>query len=150
MARKYPKAGLYKLAAIGGGAIIGTAAPFVGLAFFGVAFFYAGKVEAKEAASLAQARAEKKAEFRRSFYGRQHYASYADYLQSDVWARKRAAVIKRSGGRCEHATCNRMVEEVHHLYYPRVWGTERIESLKALCESHHEEAHGLGTQAREH
>lgn len=102
--------------------------------------------KAIEDAERAQKRADDRADFREKFYARQRYASYDEYLASDVWRAKRAQVIARCGGKCETSGCERDVEEVHHSRYPRILGNEPIQWLVALCSEHHRAAHGLSRQ----
>lgn len=72
------------------------------------------------------------------------WASYDDYLRSDVWRAKRQEVLRRAEGRCEAPGCARAAREVHHKRYPREstqLGNEPIEWLLALCVEHHRVEH---------
>jgi 5-methylcytosine-specific restriction endonuclease McrA len=60
---------------------------------------------------------------------------YHAYLASDTWQRKRKAVLRRAGYRCER--CRRAVPlDIHHLSYQR-FEHEDLTDLKALCRDCH-------------
>lgn len=65
------------------------------------------------------------------------FATYSDYLQSDIWQAKRAHRLEIDLHRCR--TCNDGERlEVHHVRYPKMLGTEGIESdLITLCHDCH-------------
>lgn len=77
---------------------------------------------------------------------------YEQYLRSPQWKAKRAAVLKRAGGKCEECTREYKIrgkgsgymvwpaQEVHHLTYERV-GNENLDDLIGLCERHHHAEH---------
>ena len=94
---------------------------------------------------------------------------YREYLKSDEWKRKRAAVMQRAMqsfmpaspvirctvdgyGRviksialehlptCENDGCTNEAVHVHHLTYERI-GKEWLEDLQALCRKCHEQKH---------
>lgn len=132
----------YKMGAVYGGIAIGALNPGAGLGVAVALWKYGTRLEEEEAATKEAAREQSRTEFREKFYARQSYASYGDYLRSPVWTAKRKAVLQRSMGMCEHEGCCRSADEVHHLYYPQVWGRESLDALKALCEEHHRAVHG--------
>ena len=66
---------------------------------------------------------------------------YEEYLDSDVWERKRAAVMERADGSCESIGCSNPATEVHHRTYPDDLGSEPLSFLKALCRPCHSEQH---------
>ena len=68
------------------------------------------------------------------------WRSYADYLDSPVWARKRAAAMRRDHWTCQECGCNWEIQ-VHHKKYPKRLGSERLSDLVTLCRDCHEEAH---------
>lgn len=81
---------------------------------------------------------------------------YEQYLRSPGWRVRRAAALKRCGGRCEDCAREREwaggsgsghlvwpAVEIHHLTYERV-GNELPDDLVALCERHHRARHGMG------
>lgn len=70
--------------------------------------------------------------------GQQFWPIYNAYLLSPEWSAKRAAVMVRSGGKCEK--CGRRAEHVHHRSYRHV-GQERPWELQALCRACHKAAH---------
>ena len=60
------------------------------------------------------------------------FASYNDYLKSDLWLGIRQSVLDRAGGRCE--CCGRPAQCVHHfLYHIGVMTGKSLDSLVALC-----------------
>lgn len=66
-------------------------------------------------------------------------ASHREYLKSAVWARKRAAVMKRANGICE-GCLEAPATAVHHLDYSHL-GDELLWELVAVCDSCHGRAH---------
>lgn len=81
------------------------------------------------------------AQFKASFYRRQKWASYEDYLTSEVWATKRDSILAQANRVCGYSDCAAPATEVHHRWYPRVWGQERPDSLVALCHLCHMAIH---------
>jgi len=75
---------------------------------------------------------EKKRKVRKKYYNE-------DYLQSDVWKRKRAMVLKRDNWRCGY--CNSKATDVHHKRYARQIGKEPIDWLVSVCPRCHEIEH---------
>lgn len=135
------KASWYKLATIYGGLGLAVIDPIAGIVA-GVAFYNLYKnSKAKEDTQKVANELKRREQFRANFRARQNYDSYQDYLQSHEWRKKRSLVVSRSNGMCEEPACNRALEEVHHKWYPRIWGRESIESLVALCKEHHRKAH---------
>lgn len=86
-------------------------------------------------------------------------AEYAGYLKSPQWKALRAEAMERAGNRCEHRDdmavnsvfgtvpslfslrirCRETDRlQVHHTRYPRVLGTESIDTLQVLCARHHD------------
>ena len=80
-------------------------------------------------------------EFKRKFYARQRWATYEDYLESDTWRSKSRQVLDQAGGRCQMLECGSSATEVHHKYYPSVWGKEKQGTLIALCHPCHMAIH---------
>ena len=67
--------------------------------------------------------------------------AYRSYLLTPEWREKRELVMLRA--RCICEGCGTAdAEEVHHLKYPREWGTEFLFDLVALCRPCHERIHG--------
>jgi 5-methylcytosine-specific restriction endonuclease McrA len=60
---------------------------------------------------------------------------YHAYLRSDAWQRKRKAVLRRAGYRCERCGAD-VPLDIHHLTYAR-FGHENLEDLQALCRMCH-------------
>lgn len=68
--------------------------------------------------------------------------SYAEYLRSDAWKRRRDAALVRAGFRCQ--VCNRKGQiDVHHRTYERI-GDELPIDLVALCRRCHDLFHEGG------
>lgn len=73
------------------------------------------------------------------------YASYEEYLQSDLWMRIRKKVLKKARKLC--ADCPSRATQVHHEAYT-------VENLKgmnlrflvAVCDDCHHKRHGLKTR----
>lgn len=60
---------------------------------------------------------------------------YKDYLLTDEWKKKRAAVLKRDGFRC--VVCNSSEHfNVHHRTYERIF-KEKLSDLTTLCNNCH-------------
>lgn len=72
---------------------------------------------------------------------------YAQYLKSDEWREKRAAIRLRSLGRCEF--CGAAMEHVHHVKYPKHLGTEPLDDLVAVCSRCHSKSHGVKSMTDE-
>lgn len=70
---------------------------------------------------------------------RQMFATYDDYLQSDIWQKKRKAALERDNHKCTR--CGARATEVHHKEYPELWGLEELDTLTSLCAKCHEEKH---------
>lgn len=132
----------YKMGCVYGGLIVAAINPIAGAVTAGVLYQLYKSRKVLEDAEREIRLAEERDEFKKKFYARQSFSSYEEYLGSAIWREKRARVVQRAGGRCEHQSCTKAVEEVHHNQYPRIWGREPIEWLEALCETHHREAHG--------
>jgi 5-methylcytosine-specific restriction endonuclease McrA len=64
-----------------------------------------------------------------------HSDFYAEYLQSDLWARVRTAALRRAGYRCSACGASRNLE-VHHRTYERLGG-EAWADLVVLCHGCH-------------
>ncbi len=60
---------------------------------------------------------------------------YLQYLASEDWQRKRKAVLRRAGYRCERCRKAKPLD-IHHLTYAR-FGNEDLEDLRALCRDCH-------------
>jgi 5-methylcytosine-specific restriction endonuclease McrA len=61
--------------------------------------------------------------------------SYHAYLSSEAWQRKRKAVLRRAGYRCERCHAAKPLD-IHHLTYAR-FGNEEMDDLRALCRDCH-------------
>lgn len=65
------------------------------------------------------------------------FASYAAYLQSDLWKSIRSRVLARYRHKCQ--SCRAAATEVHHKHYSRaVLRGEHIIGLKAICRACHQ------------
>jgi 5-methylcytosine-specific restriction endonuclease McrA len=65
--------------------------------------------------------------------------AYTEYLTSAIWRRIRQAAMERDWYCCRR--CGDDATEVHHLWYPRKWGWEELDSLISLCSAHHRAIH---------
>lgn len=79
----------------------------------------------------ALARLEKRSEW---------FAEHNEYLKTEEWRAKRAAVMERSKGLCEGCRCA-YATQVHHLTYIH-WKNELLWELVAVCDDCHDRAHG--------
>lgn len=69
--------------------------------------------------------------------------SYEEYLDSELWRRKKWQAMGRDLGKCRD--CGQDATEVHHLRYPEVYGQEILDDLVSLCRGCHQLRHrGLG------
>lgn len=68
---------------------------------------------------------------------------YNQYLKTDKWRKKRAAVLERAKGLCEGCR-SKEATQVHHLTYDRV-GNEMLFDLVAVCDECHEVIHDSKT-----
>lgn len=74
--------------------------------------------------------------YRQEVLNRNGFASYADYLASDLWADIRRRVLERDGGCC--VICSKTASQVHHTSYGDVTiRGERLDKLFSLCGSCH-------------
>ena len=75
----------------------------------------------------------------REIENRKWWSWYNEYLTTDAWAKKRAAVFQRENGICQGCRQKRATQ-AHHLTYKHV-GNELLFDLIALCENCHVIAH---------
>ena len=74
------------------------------------------------------------------------FASYEDYLQSDLWASIRLKVFQLKGRKC--CVCRDVATQVHHKCYDAATLTgHSIKSLLPICKSCHDKAHEQGSLA---
>lgn len=85
--------------------------------------------------AYAEATQQLRARFDRTAF----LSEYAEYLASEVWASKRALVLKRAKGTCEGCG-EKPPTEVHHLSYKHVCN-EFLFELVALCSGCHRRIH---------
>lgn len=127
--------------AIAGGAMVAAFSPAAGLVVAYSLYRAYRVLKSKDDAEMAEARKAEKLEFTEKFYARQDFADYDSYLASSIWKAKRNAIVQRAVGRCEAPNCRSALDEVRHLRYPRIWGSEPLTSLIGLCAAHHRVAH---------
>lgn len=131
----------WTLAAIYGGIAVASFNPIAGVVVAAACFRVKKTLEEQENIERKVRSEAKQDLFRKKFYKRQNFSSYADYLASATWKRKRDAIFERANGICEKPDCPRALMEVHHIWYPRVWGEERLTALIGLCREHHDAEH---------
>ena len=124
-----------------GSAAVALAFPLIGVPILAASVLLYKHTKRDEDQERVKAIKVNREKFAKNFRARQHYDSYEHYLGSNVWRNKRNAVLNRSEGCCETFGCNLVATEVHHKWYPRVWGNEELESLVAICRQHHEAEH---------
>lgn len=65
---------------------------------------------------------------------------YNEYIQSDVWNKKRASVLEKNGKVC--SKCGRTFNlQVHHKNYDKEFGFEDMTDLMVVCQDCHNELH---------
>ena len=115
--------------------------PLAGVAL-AAALYKANEItEKRESEERKVLREIDRAEFKRKFYARQRWATYEDYLESDTWRTKSQKVMNSAAGQCQLKDCTSRATEVHHKYYPSVWGMEKEGTLIALCHPCHMAVH---------
>lgn len=140
----------------GGALVFGVFPPLGGLiSLASLVYFFAGifhepeEVPAKrDAARKAERGAATRRAIRQSERRRQiasgeippDFRSYEEYMKSAWWAALRAHTLAYLRRTCEF--CGAAAAQVHHVRYPKIFGTESIKSLFAVCNSCHEIAHG--------
>lgn len=67
--------------------------------------------------------------------------SYADYLRSPEWAKRRERALDQAGRRCQLCAYRGPGLDVHHNTYARI-GDEAPEDLVVLCRLCHRRHHG--------
>jgi 5-methylcytosine-specific restriction endonuclease McrA len=76
-----------------------------------------------------------------------HFASYKDYLESELWKAIRDKVLKRDDGLC--LVCRCRASEVHHRSYAtEVLKGEKLELLMSICRPCHKAIHFDGAKKR--
>ena len=64
------------------------------------------------------------------------FDSYAEYLKHPVYRALRACALRRNAGRC--SACGQPASEVHHINYPKPWGTFDVPSnMRPICHACH-------------
>lgn len=66
---------------------------------------------------------------------------YRRYLKSPEWQDIRTHALLRGDGLCEF--CGDLAAHVHHVRYPKQFGTEHPDSTVAVCDKCHKTAHGI-------
>lgn len=65
-----------------------------------------------------------------------HFDNYPDYLGHWVFRAVRKAAMRKADGRC--ALCGAPATEVHHVRYPKPWGTFDVPAnLQPICHACH-------------
>ncbi len=131
----------WKLATIYGGLAVAIFNPIAGVVAAAVCYKVQKTLEEKEEIERKVRSEAERNLFREDFYRRQNFSSYSDYLASETWRRKRHEIFCRANGICEKPDCNCPLKEVHHIWYPRVWGEEPLSALIGLCREHHDAEH---------
>ena len=67
-----------------------------------------------------------------------HTKFYLDYIQSEAWRQKKAAIVEQRGYKCESCDASDYVE-LHHKNYDRL-GRELDSDLQLLCSDCHKTA----------
>jgi hypothetical protein len=131
----------WTLAAVYGGTAIAMVNPVAGVLVAAACYIVKTKLQEQERTERKARSEAEQNRFRERFYNRQNFSCYADYLVSDTWRSKREAIHERANGLCERPGCTSPLNEVHHMWYPRVWGEEPLTALIGLCREHHDHEH---------
>ena len=75
------------------------------------------------------------------------HQTYAEYLKSDVWIKKRIKALKRDKFKCVH--CGKRATQVHHKVYT-IWGKEKLKHLESVCGDCHKTIHDLQEEQYEY
>ena len=78
-----------------------------------------------------------------NLYPAASYASYEEYLKSDLWNETRRFVKELYGDRCANRQCRNgchVALEVHHLEYG-TWGREHLSEIVPVCKACHRLLH---------
>ena len=134
----------WTMAAVYGGLAVAMINPVASAVVAAACYKVKKKLEEREIIERKVRNGAAQAEFRRRFYRRQNFSSYEEYLASDTWRKIREQILERAGGICEKPNCTHPLEDVHHTWYPWVWGREPLTALIGLCRKHHEDEHGRG------
>ncbi len=66
---------------------------------------------------------------------------YSKYLRSPEWSDVRNLALDRTGGHCQF--CGDFATEVHHVRYPKQFGSEHPNSTIPVCRKCHDTSHGI-------
>lgn len=66
---------------------------------------------------------------------------YKEYLNSPTWKDQRELALIRTDGFCQY--CGEVAINVHHVKYPKQFGSEHPHSLIPVCERCHNISHGV-------
>lgn len=66
---------------------------------------------------------------------------YKEYLNSSTWKEQRELALIRTDGFCQY--CGEVAINVHHVKYPKQFGSEHPHSLIPVCERCHNISHGV-------
>ncbi len=70
--------------------------------------------------------------------------TYASYLKTGHWQRKRKAALKYFGYRCCECGAEDVVLHVHHTHYNDKF-REKLEDLRVMCVTCHDKEHDANT-----
>lgn len=71
-----------------------------------------------------------------------HFHRYSEYLQHWLFKAIRKTAMEKTKGKC--ALCSQPATEVHHLKYPKPWGTFDIpKNLQPICHACHCRVEGI-------
>lgn len=63
------------------------------------------------------------------------------YLQSEEWKDLRYKKFVRDGSRCEICGEDSIHNDIHHVFYPRVWSDTSVGDVVVLCRNCHSKIH---------
>lgn len=138
---KLSRSSNWTLAAVYGGFAVAVVNPIAGVIFAAGCYKVKKKIEEQEKIERTIRFKVGQEEFRKNFYTRQNFSSYAEYIESDTWRSKREEIFERANGICEKPDCPHSLVDVHHIWYPHTWGKEPLTALIGLCRQHHQNEH---------
>jgi len=74
------------------------------------------------------------------------YDDYYEFIKSKTWYEIRKPVLKRDKNKCVH--CGNKARHVHHKWYTRPFGKEKLKQLESVCRKCHQTIHDLENEKK--
>jgi len=84
---------------------------------------------------------KKKRKFKRVLYD-----DYYEFIKSKTWYEIRKPVLKRDKNKCVH--CGAKARDVHHKWYSRPFGKEKLKQLESVCRDCHQTIHDIENEKK--